>query len=64
MKHFVYILFSEKLGKYYVGKTSLTVEDRLLYHLSNHKGFTSKAKDWIIVDQEQLLGARHKFEQV
>ncbi|TWO31749.1 GIY-YIG nuclease family protein [Seonamhaeicola sediminis] len=47
MKYFLYILYSQSLDKYYVGSTS-SVVDRLSKHLSNHKGFTSKARDWII----------------
>ncbi|WP_088323363.1 GIY-YIG nuclease family protein [Polaribacter tangerinus] len=45
----VYILFSEQIHKFYVGNTSLTVHERLKQHLYNHKGFTSKAKDWKII---------------
>ena len=45
----VYILFSEKLHKYYVGYSSKNIQDRLKEHLYNHKGFTAKAKDWIII---------------
>ena len=54
MPHTVYILHSIQLNKYYVGKTSLTVEERLAYHLFKHKGFTSKANDWIIVYTKQV----------
>jgi len=49
MNYNIYILFSKSLNKFYVGFSSLTVKERLNYHLSNHKGFTSKAKDWEIV---------------
>ena len=49
MNFTVYILFSKLLNKFYIGFSSLTVKERLTYHLSNHKGFTSKAKDWEIV---------------
>ena len=45
---YTYILFSPGLNKYYVGFTEGSVELRLSKHLSNHKGFTSKAKDWVI----------------
>ena len=45
----VYILHSLTLSKYYVGSTSMSVEARLKKHLSNHKGFTSKAKDWEVI---------------
>ncbi len=45
----VYILKSEILSKYYVGYTSMSVEERLSRHLNDHSGFTSKAKDWALV---------------
>ena len=41
------------MGKYYIGSTS-DVENRLKKHLSNHKGYTSKAKDWIVVYKEEF----------
>ena len=45
MSHFVYILYSELLDRYYVGSSG-DVSGRLVKHLQKHKGFTSKAKDW------------------
>jgi len=45
-------LFSQSLDKYYVGSTSLELNQRLRRHLSDHKGFTAKAKDWVIVYSE------------
>ena len=45
----VYILYSPHLDKYYVGQTSLDIHKRLAYHLGNHRGYTSKAKDWQVV---------------
>ena len=53
MKFYVSILYSRYLGKYYIGSTS-DVENRLKKHLSNHKGYTSKAKDWIVVYKEEF----------
>ena len=53
MKFYVYILYSRYLGNYYIGSTS-DVENRLKKHLSNHKGYTSKAKDWIVVYKEEF----------
>ncbi|WMW78501.1 GIY-YIG nuclease family protein [Flavobacterium sp. 20NA77.7] len=50
---YVYILYSKKLDTYYVGSTSQTVTQRLQKHLSNHAGYTSKAKDWEIVYCEE-----------
>ena len=52
MSFCVYILYSESLDKYYIGCTADDVNDRLRKHLSNHDGFTAKAKDWIIVYRE------------
>ena len=54
MNFTVYILFSESLNKYYVGYTSLSIQDRLNYHLYNHKGFTANAKDWKITWTKNL----------
>ena len=53
--HFtVYILYSKSIDKFYIGKTSLTVEERLQYHLYKHKGFTSRADDWSIIYTKAL----------
>jgi len=51
MENYFYILFSEKLDKYYIGHTS-DLPERLGRHHSNHKGFTGKANDWIVVYTE------------
>ena len=48
----VYILYSATLAKYYVGFTSMSLDERLSRHLCEHKGFTSKAKDWKVVHFE------------
>ena len=60
---YVYILFSKTHEIYYVGSTSMVVEERLRRHLSAHKGFTARAKDWEVVyselfDQKSLAIAR------
>ncbi|MCE1200464.1 MAG: GIY-YIG nuclease family protein [Marinilabiliales bacterium] len=44
-----YILFSEKLNKFYIGATHAEPAERLKKHLTDHDGFTAKAKDWRIV---------------
>ncbi|MCQ4140135.1 GIY-YIG nuclease family protein [Chryseobacterium sp. EO14] len=49
---YCYILFSKSLNKYYVGHSCEILQERLRKHLSDHKGFISKAKDWIIVYSE------------
>ncbi|MDI9256950.1 GIY-YIG nuclease family protein [Flavobacterium sedimenticola] len=50
---YFYILHSKLTDKFYVGHTSEPLEERLRKHLSNHSGFTSKAKDWIVVYFEE-----------
>ena len=59
-----YILFSLTLNRYYIGHTTLPIEERLHKHLTNHDGFTSKAKDWKVVYQEiyDLKESAHKRE--
>ncbi len=48
----VYILYSEILDRYYIGSTTSSPEERLVKHLTNHSGFTGKAKDWLVVHTE------------
>ena len=54
----VYILFSKNLQKYYVGYTSRNLNDRLKEHLYNHKGFTSKSKDWKLVFNKNIYSKK------
>ena len=49
-----YILYSENLDKYYIGSTRNSIEERVEKHLSNHDGFTGKAKDWKVVFTESF----------
>ena len=53
-KHYVYILHSKLLDRYYIGSTQ-DITKRLEKHLSNHKGYTSRAKDWLVVYSESYL---------
>ncbi|MEI7735318.1 MAG: GIY-YIG nuclease family protein [Ferruginibacter sp.] len=47
-----YILYSQKLNKFYIGFTSDNIQNRISKHLASHKGFTAKAKDWRFVYSE------------
>ncbi|MES2651803.1 MAG: GIY-YIG nuclease family protein [Bacteroidota bacterium] len=47
----VYILFSIKRNRYYVGFTN-DLERRVKTHNTNHKGFTGHTGDWKLVYQE------------
>ena len=49
--YYFYILYSDKLDKYYIGHTS-DLQERLRRHNSNHKGFTGKGNDWVVVYTE------------
>ena len=49
-----YILYSLSLDNYYIGYTGDVMETRLFKHLSNHRGYTARAKDWSIVYTEQF----------
>ena len=53
MQYFVYILYSEKLNKYYIGSTG-DLEDRLKKHNRSRSGFTSTGKPWILLYKEVL----------
>jgi putative endonuclease len=52
MIFYVYIIYSAKLDKYYVGYSEDVIA-RLLQHNSGISTFTSKASDWIIRHIEQ-----------
>ena len=52
--NFFYILYSNTLNQYYIGHTSEGLDERLRKHLSNHSGFTGKAKDWIVIYFEEF----------
>jgi len=49
MKYFVYIIYSEKLDRYYVGTTD-DVQKRILEHNSMKyaKSFTTKGIPWVL----------------
>lgn len=53
MSNTVYNLYSHTLSCYYIGCTNQDVNERLRKHLSNHRGFKSRAKDWKIVYSEK-----------
>ena len=53
MKYYTYILYSEKLDKYYIGSTG-DLKDRIAKHSRNRKGFTSMGKPLVLVYSEIL----------
>ncbi len=54
MAFHVYILFSIKANKYYVGFTGDDLSERLRKHNTNHKGFTGGFSDWSIAYTEKF----------
>ncbi|AHF16705.1 GIY-YIG nuclease family protein [Niabella soli] len=52
MPYTFYILYSSTLDKFYTGFTSGLLGQRLQKHLTNHSGFTARAKDWKCVFSE------------
>jgi len=48
MKYYVYIIFSEKLNKYYTGFTE-NIETRVDQHNNGISKFTSRGIPWILV---------------
>ncbi len=59
----VYILYSEKLNKYYIGFTS-DINDRLCKHNRAHKGFTSRGQPWKVVYTENYLSKEEAMVRV
>ena len=51
--YFCYILYSEKLDKFYIGATG-NLEGRLIRHNSSDKGFTSTGKPWELKYSEKF----------
>ena len=49
---FVYILYSQKLNKYYVGACT-DIERRLYEHNIGHSKFTSTGLPWILIYTEK-----------
>ena len=59
---FCYILYSKFLDKYYIGSSCEDLQERLRKHLSNHKVYTSKTKDWIIVYFEKFSAYKRELQ--
>ncbi|MGB0881040.1 MAG: GIY-YIG nuclease family protein [Polaribacter sp.] len=52
-KYFVYIIFSEKIDRFYVGFTS-DIPSRIEKHNQKHKGFTGRSNDWTLMYFEEF----------
>jgi len=60
-----YILYSSALDRYYVGSTSMELEQRIKRHNTNHKGFTGRSNDWVIIFEQAFATVQkaRKFEK-
>jgi len=54
MTHWVYILWSDKLKKYYVGSTS-DIEKRIKYHNYGKSNYTKRGIPWRLIYKEASL---------
>lgn len=70
MRYFVYILYSEKLNRFYTGSTS-NIDIRLDFHKNseNHK-YTHNANDWLLMfstecnNKSQMLSIEKHIKQM
>jgi len=56
-----YILYSDRIDKYYIGYTGDSLDERVRRHNSNHKGFTGKTDDWKIVFSEKFQTKKEAY---
>ena len=56
---FVYIIYSQKLDKYYVGYTS-DITIRLTEHNTGISTYTSKANDWVLKYSSESFHTREE----
>ena len=60
--YFVYIIYSQKLDKYYIG-FSADIEDRLAKHNRKSKGFSNLGRPWILVYSEAFDSKKKAMER-
>jgi len=58
----IYIIYSQKLDKYYIGYSS-DVKERLLKHNRRSKGFSSLGRPWILVYTESFDNKKAAMER-
>jgi putative endonuclease len=51
--YFVYILYSERMDKYYIGSTN-DIEGRIRRHNTGNKAFTATGKPWVLRYKESF----------
>ncbi|MGB5556066.1 MAG: GIY-YIG nuclease family protein [Flavobacteriaceae bacterium] len=63
MDYHTYILYSPSIDRYYVGHTGEMLEERLRKHLTDHKGYTAKAKDWVFFHTEKFASKSEAYRR-
>jgi len=51
--HYVYILYSKRLDRYYVGRTE-NIEKRLVDHNAGRSTYTRRGRPWELVYKEEF----------
>ena len=52
--YYVYIIYSQNLGQYYVGQTN-DLRRRITEHKSGKSNFTSRSSDWELIYYEAFI---------
>ena len=60
--YYVYILYSKKLKKRYIGRSS-NLRERVRQHKLGQSVYTRQAKDWILIYYEVFLSKRDAAEE-
>ena len=59
---FVYIMYSQKIDKYYIGYTA-DIKDRLAKHNRKSNGFSSRGRPWTVVYSEEYESKNEAMER-
>jgi len=62
MIYTVYILFSEKRNRYYIGCTS-NVSERIIRHNQKSNGFTGSVNDWELKYKEEFVNKQTAYHR-
>ena len=60
--YYVYILYSAKLDRYYIGQTQ-DIKARITKHLVSKKQFTGKADDWVLKYSEEFPNRSEAYQR-
>jgi len=60
--YFVYVIYSEKLDKYYIGFTA-DIQDRLAKHNRKSNGFSNRGRPWVLVYYESFNSKREAMDR-